>query len=341
MPMPRQTRETSQRAVDAVNAAICAGHRHPGAAVIEAAKALGLERATLQSQIKIAAQRYDIHVTAELPPPVLEFEPAERPRIRVKAPSTPSDAPIYRVLGIGDAHDGPSLPDKSRFKWLARHAAATRPDYTIQIGDFATIDSLSRHDMPGSVGQKMRPTYAADLESLEEALAVFYKEAAGLALHVTLGNHEARVKRFEDGSASLEGTLWQPLLDLFARYSWRTHEEGQFLFVGGVGFVHAPRTLMGREFGGKHLNAIANDAIFSIVFGHSHRGQIMHAPKIGPLSSVTILNLGTCMPTGYVADYAKVATTGWTYGVYDLTIQAGRIVGHSFISMDELERRYS
>jgi len=179
------------------------------------------------------------------------------------------------------------------------------------------------------------------MESLEAALRAFYTYGGGLNLHCTLGNHEGRVKRFESGTAEIEGTLFQPLLELFARYGWRTHEEGQFLFAGGVGFVHAPRTLMGREYGGKTLNAIANDSVFSIVFGHSHRGQLLHSPKIGPLSSVTICNLGTCMPTNYVAEYARVSTTGWTYGVYDLTIQAGRIVGHSFISMDELERKYA
>jgi hypothetical protein len=97
---------------------------------------------------------------------------------------------------------------------------------------------------------------------------------------------------------------------------------------------------MGREYGGKTLNAIANDAMFSIVFGHSHRGQVLHAPKIGPTGGVTVLNLGTCLPTGYVAEYAKVATHSWTYGAWQLTIQAGKIIGHSFVSMDELKERY-
>lgn len=341
MAMPRLTKETLQRAAEALQAAVDAGYYLLGqpSAYEAAAKALNLDQATFRHRAYRAFEEGYKVVEPVQEPEAPIIEKIEKPRIRIRAHSG-SDAPVYRVLGIGDAHDHPGLPDKSRFKWMARHAAAMKPDYVVQIGDFASMDCLSRHDAPGSMGQKNRPSYANDLESLEEALSAFYKDADGLDLHVTIGNHEKRIYRWEQSVAELEGTLWQPLLDLFARYGWRTHDEGQFFFVGGVGFVHAPRTLMGREYGGKTLNAIANDSIFSIVFGHAHRGQILHAPKIGPLSSVTICNLGTCLPTGYVAEYAKVATTGWTYGVWELTIQGGRIIGHNFISMNELEDRY-
>lgn len=339
MPTPRQTWAESVEAVETLNAALRDRHDFR-AALMDAAKSLGLELETLRSRIATAERRYGLKFEVPKPAPEQAPEPEERPRVRIKATSAADELPIYKVLGIGDAHDAPSLPDKARFRWMARHAVATKPDHVVQIGDFASFDSLSRHDLPGSIGQKVRPNYNHDLESLEEALTAFYKEAAGLDLHVTLGNHEARVKRFQDASAELEGVLWEPLMDLFARYGWRTHQEGEFYFIGGVGFVHAPRTIMNREYAGKTLNPIGNDAMFSIVFGHSHRGQVLHVPKIGPLQGVTILNLGTALPTGYVADYARVAVTGWTWGVYDISIQGGRIVGHAFISMDELERRY-
>lgn len=339
-PQPIGT-ETLKQAIGALQAALDAGYRYKGipSAWQRAAAALGWDVGTLRHRVnKALAGGMTVTIPAEPEAAIPEIEHIPKPRIRVAIHK--SDDPCIRVMGIGDAHDSPSLPDKSRFKWMARHAAATRPDYVVQIGDFADFDSLSRHDAPGSLSQKIRPSYANDMASLEEALATFHKEAAGLRLHVTLGNHEARVLRFERGTAEIEGALWQPLMDLFARYGWRTHDEGEFFFIGAVGFVHAPRTLMNREFGGKTLNAIANDAVFSIVFGHSHRGQIVHAPKIGPLGGVTIVNLGTSLPSGYIKEYAKVAMTSWTWGVYDLTIQNGRIIGHSFIPMETLRERY-
>jgi hypothetical protein len=346
MPTPSLTKRQAEEAVNALQSAVDGGHPWPGipghpSAIAAAAKAMGIPAATLRSRVTRATERFGLTVTPHEPEPIEVTVAPVRPRVRVKAASSRDDAPVYRVFAMGDAHDGPNLPDKSRFKWLARHAAETRPDRVIQIGDFATFDSLSRHDHPGSLPQKIRPSYARDMESLEEALAIFYKELDdGIACDVTLGNHERRVQKFEEGTAEIEGALWQPLLDLFARYRWRTHDEGRHLFIGGVSFVHAPRTIMNREYGGKTLNPIANDAMHSIVFGHSHRGQVLTVPKIGDNAQVTILNLGTCLPTGYIAQYAKVATTGWSYGAWDLAIQSGRIIGHQFHSMDALEARY-
>ena len=43
---------------------------------------------------------------------------------------------------------------------------------------------------------------------------------------------------------------------------------------------------------------------------------------------------------GAVASYAGTATTGWTYGIYDLRLRAGHIENHRFISMHELEELY-
>ena len=340
MGTPPLSRELAAQAVQAMNQAVRIGKSYKFAGEL-----IGLPESTIYKRIQAAKFRYGIEVDA-LPPdvapvPELSATPTVRQTVRVKAWRVANDDPVYKVVAVGDAHDSPALPDKSRFKWIARYAADVKPDQLVQIGDFGSFDSLSRHDAPGSLSQKLRPSFARDMESLEEALAAIHGViGTDIPLHVTLGNHEARVQRFESNTAEIEGALWQPLLDLFARYGWRTHDEGLFHFVGGVGFVHAPRTLMGREYGGKTLNAVANDAMFSIVFGHSHRMQVLSVPKIGPLAGVDIINLGTCMPTNHVEHYARVSTTGWTYGVMLLTIQGGRVIGHEFTSIDDLSRRY-
>ena len=40
---------------------------------------------------------------------------------------------ILKVLVIGDTHDSPHIPDKSRFGWFAKHIKKTKPDeiYTL------------------------------------------------------------------------------------------------------------------------------------------------------------------------------------------------------------------
>jgi hypothetical protein len=46
------------------------------------------------------------------------------------------------------------------------------------------------------------------------------------------------------------------------------------------------------------------------------------------------------MPEGYIAKYAGTATTGWSYGIFDLVVKSGHIVSHQFISMDQLGEKY-
>lgn len=324
------------RALEAVRAVEATGSPS------EAAKALGVPRTTIYSRLEAARLSYGITPADKPPQPAIIIpETISRPRVRVKAVSSPhQDAPITRVLGIGDLHDSPSL-DKERFRWIGRHAAATRPDRVVMIGDIADFDSLSSHAKPGSAAQKLQPSFAAELESLEEAFSLYRKEADGIRTDNTAGNHEGRVWRFEDASASAEGMLTQPLMDVFARFDIHLHREGEYLLIDGTAWVHCPRSLMGREMGGRYLNQIAADSRVSLIFGHTHRGQVMHAHKIGPWGGVTIVNLGTALPHGYIKPYAQTSASSWTWGVYDLTIQAGHIVGHQFIGMNELASRYS
>lgn len=131
------------------------------------------------------------------------------------------------------------------------------------------------------------------------------------------------------------------VLEAFTQYGWRTTDFGEFLFIDGVGFTHVPLNEMGRPYGGKTaLSRIANDATFSIVFGHTHKDQVYRAPKIGPTNSIKVVNLGCALPHGHVEAYARMSTTGWGYGVYELTLQGGHILSERKFDMIEIRDRY-
>jgi hypothetical protein len=247
-----------------------------------------------------------------------------------------------KIIAIGDTHDQPGM-SKDRFKWIARHCAAVIPNRIIQIGDFASWDSVSTHDAPGSVNHAARPSFKADLESCEEAMGLFFNEIRGLdiPMELTAGNHEERVQRFENKNAETVGTLYMQFEELCARYRWRLHPYGQWLFIDGVGFTHVPKNIMGKPYGGQNSeNQIANHATHSIVFGHTHRATFRKTPKIGINNSIEVLNLGSAMPDGYVAKYAGTATSGWSYGIYELSIKSGHIVSHRFLDMRYLQEQY-
>jgi predicted phosphodiesterase len=248
-----------------------------------------------------------------------------------------------RIIAIGDTHDSPILA-KDRLRWIGKHCAEKKPDRIVHIGDFCNWDSVSAHEERGSFAYAQRPSFRDDLQSCEEAMGLFYKEVSHLDIPQDLvcGNHEDRIIRFENKTPETVGTLWAQFEDAAARHRWRLHQYGQWLLIDGVGFIHVPLNIMGKPYGGQNCeNAIANHATHSIVFGHTHRSTFRKTPKIGANNSIEIMNLGSAMPSGYVARYAGTATTGWSYGIYELEIRHGHIVSHNFISMDQLERLYA
>jgi hypothetical protein len=276
----------------------------------------------------------------EKPPEVVSIERVKpRVRMQVAAPSGGG----YRVLAIGDAHDDPHL-SKDRFRWFGKYAAEMKADYVVQIGDWATLDSLNAH-IPNEILQaKTKNPFVDDLVSLKASIDAFND---GLGRHkcrrvVTLGNHERRAWLFEDQNPESAGLLTGPLLAAFDAGGWETRLYGEIFYLGGVGFVHAALNRLGKTYGGKTSeNTIANDAVHDIVIGHSHVARQVRTPKIGPYNHVTVLNLGCALPYGHVEDYARDALTGWTWGVYELFIRGGHIESAKFVSMIELEERYA
>ncbi|HEV7286087.1 MAG TPA: metallophosphoesterase [Kaistia sp.] len=226
--------------------------------------------------------------------------PLSKPRVRVQAftQSTPPDGPIVRVLGIGDVHCKPGRTHEPVIL-AGRHAAATKPDRVIAIGDWASLDSCSFHPAKGSAKDSERPAFHEELAALEDSLEAFGSECpANIPLDITLGNHEHRAWRMANADPRVAGDFPLRLEQAFARYRWKTHEYGKWLYRHGVGFVHVPLNAMGREYGGKNSeNTIGNDATHSVVWGHDHRYRHKTVPKIGPNNRITLTNLGTCMPS--------------------------------------------
>lgn len=247
-----------------------------------------------------------------------------------------------RVLAIGDAHDSPHLPDKSRFQWMGRHANATRPDHIVQIGDWFTFDSCTQHDGNGTIRGRSKPTFRADMKSGAASMDAFNAELSyNPEKYVTLGNHENRADQWENDNPETEGMLGAEYRYLFRSKGWAHTEYGDWLFIGGVGFTHIPSNQLGKAYGGMvPENAVARDAVFDIVFGHTHKDRNVTVPKLGSNNHVRVYNVGSSLPHGHIETYARHSATGWSYGVHDLVIQHGHIRDWAHVSMIELETRY-
>lgn len=306
--------------------------------------AIGFARATTRRYLdKIEAENREA-AKLDYTPDIDGIE-VTKPRVRVRAynVSVTQDLPVRRVIGIGDTHWYPGM-DFEHMRWIGRYVAEAKPDNVVHIGDALDFESCEFHSAPGSGAQKRRPAFIEDVECGEDALSVYHKEiGVGEISHdITFGNHEYRVWRFEEMAPNLAGTLVLQLEQLFSRYRWKTTPYKHWLFFEGVGFSHVPISIMGKPIGGRYPeNTIGNQATHSIVFGHTHRNNNVTVPKIGINNSITITNLGSAMPHGYLPAYTDGCTTGLTYGIHDMRLRGGRVESDHFVSFLELKERFA
>ena len=262
-----------------------------------AARSLGIDRGTFRNRVEKGQSQ---GLLANLPPP--------KPRIRVPARSVYSPMPnVYgkpvRVLVWGCAHDSPTIPDKSRFRHAGQLAAELRPDFIVDLGDSADIDSLSTHAMPGSTDDRARPGFLAEIDSLTEAYSAFDKTAPSadeIPRYHLLGNHENRAARFESNNPAAIGVYTIPLAQVFARLGFAEKQYREWLYIEGVGFTHCPINMMGKEYGGKTAeNQVINESTHSVVWSHIHRMHHARRSKVGVGNGIQSYNTGTFMPQGY------------------------------------------
>ena len=248
-----------------------------------------------------------------------------------------------RVLAIGDCHDGPSIPDKSRFYAMGAYARINKVDQIMQIGDIATCDSLNRFDRNDTLKGKQKPAFKDDMYSLQQAVRAFDQglNKYDVPKHITLGNHEDRIWSFTNRNPEAVELLDQLLYSTIEDHGWTYSPYGEMYFIGDVGFTHTPMNGMGKPYGGMYCeNQIARDSLHDIVFGHTHKRLDKTFPKIGA-QFLNIINLGCSLPEGHVEEYARHSVTGWSYGVYDLNIVDGKIEDRTWVPMKKLMREYA
>jgi len=312
--------------------------------IIDAARELGIPRTTMQSRVETAKSqgyiREDI-TTVDVPDKEIQTVVIKPHYVVHRRPS--GSGVDKRVLAIGDAHDGVEIPDKSRFYAMGAYARKNGIEQIVQIGDFTSMDSMSSHEPNWTVKGHDKPSFKDDIESFREALIAFDDGLGGyeVAKHVTLGNHEDRIARFVNNNPELVELLFEQVYGLLNQNGWTYSPFGEFYFVGDVGFTHVPLNQMGKPYGGMNSeNAIARDSLHDVVYGHTHKRVDRTFPKLGH-NYITVVNLGCSLPTDYIEEYARHSVTGWSYGVYDITIRDGRIKSCTWVPMDMLLEEYA
>lgn len=348
------TNDELEAVIKLVEEALQEGYDPPwrgrGGAIAEAAKRAqesGLVRThkAFRSRVEAARQRYrEPDWTLWRAPQYIRATPEKTiDPLRNLEASKPTGKRVT-VCCIGDMHDDPRLPEKDRFLWIGRWLAHEAPDYIVQIGDWATFDSMSSHHGRGSMDEQMAPSWTHDLESLYESLGAMQKGMGGSVhskLVVTEGNHEKRVTGYENANPNIGNALSAQWKGAFREHRWNVRPFGEYYFIEGVGFIHHPINGAGKAFGGETGNQRTGaKSTFPIVHGHDHKREIVSVSKIGPTPEVSVISVGCSLPWGWVEPYAQHSTTGWWWGVTKLSIQDGMITDTTFISMLEIEDRF-
>lgn len=351
MAAPSLSRELAEDAIARVEACLREGFVPQGmgggrSAVEEAARRAMADGviaggSTLWSRVKTAEERWGITPDWSLyRPRQYLHSPSGAPAIAFQehiAEPEPDGEPEHCAV-IGDAHDSPHLPDKSRFRWMGAFIEEHGFDRVRSAGDWMSLDCFSTHADPASFAARTKPTFTQDLESFHESQRAFQLGLAGHKpkLGITLGNHENRAARYDN--AHPDGTLHMNLIEeAFMQWGWRTSPYGEYVFVGGVGFTHIPFNAIGKPLAAGQR---ANKAMFDTIHGDDHRSTVMTDFKSGPIRSPTIYSAGTALPPGFIEGYANKGGSTWRSGICTATLWGGFVRKWSFEEMILLKRRY-
>lgn len=124
--------------------------------------------------------------------------------------------------------------------WIGRFIKAKRPDVIIQIGDWADMASLSSYDFGkrAAEGKRLDKDFAAFTESVQR-LEQHYAKIRNYKPRKIFceGNHEQRIRRYENDYPHLAGSLPRPM-DFLAERGWECHPFLRVAWVDKIAYSH-------------------------------------------------------------------------------------------------------
>lgn len=246
-----------------------------------------------------------------------------------------------KIVYFCDAHNQPGV-SHDRFIWLAKFVNDQKPDILIDGGDFDDFQSLCSHERNETYKGRLKPSAQADLEASAKARELLSKTIKhGCRKLVTLGNHEYRLKVFEDNNPEMYGIPTNIYFDILKSNGWEWYEYGEHVTIEGVNFTHIPFNTIGKPVGGETAcKQVADKSLQDVVFGHTHKLDIWNSPKFGHAKSTTAFNGGCFMPLNYVPPYARDAKKEFWYGCHVLMIADQKIKSIKSWHISELEMMY-
>lgn len=252
-------------------------------------------------------------------------------------------------LVIGDAHAKPGVSN-DRFTWLGKLALDRKPDYIIDMGDWADMPSLSSYDKgrKSFEGRRYKHDIAASVDAyrkFDAPIAKYNKNRANN--HKTqykpkkiklIGNHEERILRAQEASPELEGVI--NLEDVgYDQFGWKASPFLHPIPIDGVYYNHYFTSgILGRPIGGDNPAAVTLRKQFvSCTSAHTHIRDFAERTRA---DGQRILGLVAGCFFEHHEAYAGPANDMWWRGVIICHNVKDGYYDPEFISLSEVKRRY-
>lgn len=210
-----------------------------------------------------------------------------------------------KILTIPDCHVE-QAQDLTRFLALGKYIAHTQPDVIITMGDFLSMKAISHWDRSKKLSMEGK-RYAEDLAAANRALDLLdgpSRELRANQKRVRVkqyrptkifleGNHEEWERKFLEENPSMSGHIdYKESLHLRDR-EWDSMPYKEFVEFDGILFTHVPldgskQPIRGASICHSALRYVSK----SIVFGHTHRWEMVSCKRHGDSDIIQALTSG-------------------------------------------------
>lgn len=187
------------------------------------------------------------------------------------------------IMVIPDCQVKPGVP-LDHLSWIGNYIAEKKPDIIVNIGDFADLPSLSSYAVGKAEAEGTR--YVADIQAVHEGMELLTKPFRKIKgyhpdLHLTLGNHEARIQSEVRANPRLIGVI--SIKDLkYEEYGWKVHPFLKVIKLEGWEFSHYFTSgVMGRPVSSAAV--LLRERQCSAVMGHVQTTDIAIHRKTGKI----------------------------------------------------------
>lgn len=189
---------------------------------------------------------------------------------------------IGKVIAvIPDCQVKPGVPI-DHLRHIGNYLAEKKPDYVVNIGDFADMPSLNSYTIGKAEAEGNR--YTDDIKSVHTAMEALMAPILDTPnynpqLHLTLGNHEHRITREAESNPKFTGVI--SVKDLqYEQWGWKVHPFLKVVTICGVEFCHYfVSGSMGRPV--SSAAALLRTRQSSAIMGHAQFTDISFHPKTG------------------------------------------------------------